>query len=211
VPQTQPRSETCNVLTSTPTIAPILPQNCGAIRVREAFGAVFVRREPNNAGPENIIGTFYNQTRTGEDGSTYLYVNPAQRNYTPLGKILDANNYYWVRIHYNPQINNGTQGWMRSDSLDLLACGGINAIPEIPAASVGYGPNGLTPITDPNASIPNLSELWLPFGDCQGYADDQDRRRCSFDILSTLVAHGALTSNNVRNYSAIISSLNSMM
>jgi len=199
VPQTEPLSETCNVLTPTrtPTNTPTLTPNCGAIRVGEAFGAVFVRREPNDASTENIIGAFYNQTRTRQDGSTYLYVNPAQRNYTPLGKTLDANNYYWVRVHHNPQINNGTQGWMRSDSLDLLACGGINAIPEIPAASVGYGPNGLTPISDINTALPSLNELWLPFGDCQGYADDQDRRHCSFDVLATLQADGGVSIRDI--------------
>jgi len=185
-----PTSTPTPTRTPSPTATATLTPNCGVVPT--SYGNVFIRSDPSATTTTNILGTFFYENRTNNAGVSYLYVNPTERRFTPIGQVEGVDGYTWVLIHHNPHINNGTQGWMRQNSLDLSACGGITAIPSISASMVGLGPNGLSTITDINAPIPSLSEMWLPFGDCQGYADNQDRRRCSFKILVTLQADGGI-------------------
>lgn len=185
-----PTSTPTPTRTPSPTATATLTPNCGVVPT--SYGNVFIRSDPSATTTTNILGTFFYENRTNNAGVSYLYVNPPERRFTPIGQVEGVDGYTWVLIHHNPHINNGTQGWMRQNSLDLSACGGITALPNINASMVGLGPNGLSTITDINAPIPSLSEMWLPFGDCQGYADNQDRRRCSFDVLATLQADGGI-------------------
>jgi hypothetical protein len=152
-------------------------------------GNVFVRLSPSDNA--EIIGTFFGKIQTGQDASgNPIYREPYPNRTVAILGYYDPNpataNDEWYLIEFN-----GSRAWIFDHVIDQEGAGCTfdsgDALPNAPVQVNYVSPLPLT--TAPDGLAPNPRLIQPPFGECNGESNDQDRRRCSYEVYVALYDH----------------------